>query len=184
MSSARYLVSSRKEFLPAATLIIKNEKMTFSTGLLKIALIFLVPGCITLNNVSSENMESNLPWLKYWTVIAFALVLDFSLENRLDGVYFTISKILVVLWCLAPVSWNGSDMIFSHIMLFNIFYQIWQAWLNIYWQCSLVFPLICILYHLMYWSNLCLILLHMFVWYSWMLDIMQSISLKITVLIF
>ena len=57
-----------------------------------------------------------MPWLRYWIVLAFALVMELLLE-KIDGVYFTLFKLIFVLWCISPVYYNGSQVVFTHVLL-------------------------------------------------------------------
>ena len=57
-----------------------------------------------------------MPWLRYWIVLAFALVMELLLE-KIDGVYFTLFKLIFVLWCISPVYYNGSQVVFTQVLL-------------------------------------------------------------------
>merc|ERR1711874_963415 len=69
------------------------------------------PAFASLKAVLSDSPESCGAWLRYWVVLGvFSLV-----ELMLDLVIF-------LAWCMAPVEWNGSDVIFNNI-LFPLFQQ-------------------------------------------------------------
>ena len=57
-----------------------------------------------------------LSWLRYWVVLGTGLVLEYILE-KLEGVTVTVVKIVLVVWCLAPVEYNGSDVVFTYVLL-------------------------------------------------------------------
>lgn len=82
----------------------------------KILLCFLLPAILSLNISATGGPEESLPWLRYWVVLGIALLLEFLLE-KLEGVVFTIVKLVFVLWCLAPVEYNGSDVVFQYVLL-------------------------------------------------------------------
>jgi hypothetical protein len=84
--------------------------------LMRISLIFLLPACISLNTMATMETEDSISWLKYWTVLAFGLVIDFLLD-KIDGEYFKLVKFFFVVWCLAPVYYNGSHVVFSFVLL-------------------------------------------------------------------
>ena len=82
----------------------------------KILLCFLLPAILSLNISATGGPEESLPWLRYWVVLGIALLLEFLLE-KLEGVVFTVVKLVFMLWCLAPVEYNGSDVVFQYVLL-------------------------------------------------------------------
>ena len=84
----------------------------------RIFLIFLLPACISLNTMSTMEAEDSLPWLQYWTVLAFALVTEYLLWLlEVEGGILKLLKLLFILWCLAPVYYNGSYVVSSFVLL-------------------------------------------------------------------
>ena len=77
--------------------------MKKSMLMIRIFLIFLLPACISLNTMSTMEAEDSLPWLQYWTVLAFALVTEYLLWLlEVEGGILKLLKLLFILWCLAP----------------------------------------------------------------------------------
>ena len=85
----------------------------------RILLCFVLPAIFTLNMTAKESAEECLPWLRYWVVLSIALIADLLLLrwNSMDGAHFTVAKLVFVIWCLAPVEWNGSYVIFQYVLL-------------------------------------------------------------------
>lgn len=83
----------------------------------KILLIFVLPAILSLHVSATEYDEGVLlSWLRYWVVLSTGLVVEYLLE-KLEGVTLTSVKIVVVLWCLAPVEYNGSDVLYNYVLL-------------------------------------------------------------------
>ena len=83
----------------------------------KILLCFLVPSMLSLHVIAGGGEEGVvLSWLRYWVVLGTGLVLEYILE-KLEGVTVTVVKIVLVVWCLAPVEYNGSDVVFTYVLL-------------------------------------------------------------------
>jgi len=83
----------------------------------KILLCFLIPSLLSLHVVAGGGEDGVvLSWLRYWVVLGTGLVLEYILE-KLEGVTVTVVKIVLVLWCLAPVEYNGSDVLFTYVLL-------------------------------------------------------------------
>jgi len=83
----------------------------------KILLIFLVPSMLSLHVIAGGGEEGVvLSWLRYWVVLGTGLVLEYILK-KLEGVTVTVVKIVLVVWCLAPVEYNGSDVVFTYVLL-------------------------------------------------------------------
>ena len=86
--------------------------------MMRISLIFLLPACISLNTMATMEAEDIMPWLKYWTVLAFALVIEFFLLlNKIDGRILNLFKLVFIAWCLAPVYYNGSHVVSGLVLL-------------------------------------------------------------------
>merc|ERR1712113_72262 len=77
------------------------------------------PAFASLKAVLSDSPESCGAWLRYWVELMLDLVINplpYSFPSYL------IIKCGFLAWCMAPVEWNGSDVIFNNI-LFPLFQQ-------------------------------------------------------------
>jgi len=82
----------------------------------RLLLCFLFPAIISLNVSATGSPEESMPWLRYWVVLSIALILELLLE-KIEGTAFTIVKLVFVAWCLAPVEFNGTDLVFQYVLL-------------------------------------------------------------------
>ena len=78
------------------------------------------PAFATLKAVLSECTESSVAWLRYWVVLGVFSVVELLLDPlinplRLAFPSYLILKCLFLAWCMAPVEWNGSDVIFNNV---------------------------------------------------------------------
>merc|ERR1712071_253947 len=83
------------------------------------------PAFASLKAVLSDSPESSVAWLRYWVVLGVFSVVELLLDPLLNPLKYSfptylILKCLFLAWCMAPVEWNGSDIIFNNI-LFPIF---------------------------------------------------------------
>jgi len=83
------------------------------------------PAFASLKTVLSDSPESSVAWLRYWVVLGVFSVVELLLDPLVNPLKFSfptylILKCLFLIWCMAPIEWNGSDLIFNHV-LFPIF---------------------------------------------------------------
>jgi len=85
----------------------------------KILLCFLLPAILSLDASVHGGTESSISWLRYWVVLGLGLVLELLLDTllpSLGGVIVRGVKVVLVVWCLAPLEYNGSDMIVTYVL--------------------------------------------------------------------
>ena len=95
-------------------------KMTLEThgGTIRLLLGFLYPSYKTFNAVMTENVEDDLTWLKYWSVLSLFSIIELLLDplaNHFKG--YMSAKFIFLLWCMAPMDGNGSNLIFSQVSI-------------------------------------------------------------------
>merc|ERR1711892_705642 len=83
------------------------------------------PAFASLKAVLSGTPESSVAWLRYWVVLGVFSVVELLLDPLINPLTFSfptylVLKCLFLVWCMAPVEWNGSDIIFNQV-LFPIF---------------------------------------------------------------
>ncbi|KAK0140998.1 Receptor expression-enhancing protein 6 [Merluccius polli] len=67
--------------------------------------------------IESENKEDDTKWLTYWVVYGVFSVGEFFSDIFLYWFPFYYAfKCLFLLWCMAPVAWNGSQVIYSRVV--------------------------------------------------------------------
>merc|ERR1711993_71395 len=85
------------------------------------------PAFASLKAVLSDSPESCGAWLRYWVVLGVFSLVELLLDLLINPLRYSfpiylILKCSFLAWCMAPVEWNGSDVIFNNI-LFPLFQQ-------------------------------------------------------------
>ena len=95
------------------------------------------PAFASLKAVLSDSPESSVAWLRYWVVLGVFSVVELLLDPLVNPLTFSfptylVFKCLFLVWCMAPVEWNGSDIIFNQVScnFFNLFYVVIQPVLD------------------------------------------------------
>jgi len=83
---------------------------------LKIFLLLIVPALLSSNAVIGKNHAEIIGWMKCWVTFALFLVLELLLTFKLKGKVTETLKIGIIIWCLVPVRYNGSDVIFDYLV--------------------------------------------------------------------
>merc|ERR1711953_1245864 len=65
------------------------------------------PAFASLKAVLSGSAEQSAAWLRYWVVLGVFSVLELLADLLL--------KCSFLVWCMAPVKWNGSDLLFNQV---------------------------------------------------------------------
>merc|ERR1712141_344575 len=76
------------------------------------------PAFASLKAVLSDSPESCGAWLRYWVVLGVFSLLELLLDLLINPLRYSfpiylILKCSFLAWCMAPVEWNGSDIIFN-----------------------------------------------------------------------
>uniref|UniRef100_A0A8C4NI82 Receptor expression-enhancing protein n=1 Tax=Eptatretus burgeri TaxID=7764 RepID=A0A8C4NI82_EPTBU len=62
----------------------------------------------------SPNKDDDTQWLIYWVVYGFFCVVEFFSDIFLDWFpLYYFSKCVFLVWCMAPVQWNGSQKLYN-----------------------------------------------------------------------
>merc|ERR1739842_283112 len=85
------------------------------------------PAFASLKAVLSDSPESCGAWLRYWVVLGVFSLVELLLDLAINPLAYSFPAYLILkctflAWCMAPVEWNGSDVIFNNI-LFPLFKQ-------------------------------------------------------------
>ena len=94
----------------------KSDKITESmtTQLqrgIQTGLCFLLPALLSFSSINPSKIEESEAWLRYWIVLAFALLLELLLDHYLEGNYPKVQivvKLVFILCLLSPCDQNGS----------------------------------------------------------------------------
>uniref|UniRef100_UPI00398F211F receptor expression-enhancing protein 6 isoform X1 n=1 Tax=Pristiophorus japonicus TaxID=55135 RepID=UPI00398F211F len=78
---------------------------------------FLYPAYFSIKAIESTNKEDDTKWLTYWVVYGIFSVAEFFSDIFLYWFpFYYAGKCIFLLWCMAPVVWNGSQMIYNRIV--------------------------------------------------------------------
>ena len=77
---------------------------------------FLYPAYKSLHAIMSEDREASLAWMRYWVVLAVFSLLETLLDPLLDFLPgYLLSKCIFLVWCMAPSSKSGSNLVFTQV---------------------------------------------------------------------
>ena len=82
-------------------------------------LCFLLPAALSLPTISTWQVQECLGWLKYWVVLSVALLLEALLDHchcEAKVGWWQVLKVTLLLWCIAPTQYNGSELLFDNIV--------------------------------------------------------------------
>merc|ERR1711937_717073 len=81
-------------------------------------LAFAYPAFKSIKALESSNKEDDTKWLTYWVVYGFFSVMEFFADIILSWFpFYFIAKTTLFVWCMAPIKSNGSQFIYSHVIL-------------------------------------------------------------------
>uniref|UniRef100_A0A8C6VZ11 Receptor expression-enhancing protein n=2 Tax=Nothobranchius furzeri TaxID=105023 RepID=A0A8C6VZ11_NOTFU len=78
---------------------------------------FAYPAYYSIKAIESPCKEDDTKWLTYWVVYGVFSLGEFFSDIFLYWFPFYYAfKCLFLLWCMAPVSWNGSQIIYNKVV--------------------------------------------------------------------
>ncbi|XP_039667178.1 receptor expression-enhancing protein 6 [Perca fluviatilis] len=78
---------------------------------------FVYPAYYSVKAIESLSKEDDTKWLTYWVVYGVFSLGEFFSDIFLYWFPFYYAfKCLFLLWCMAPVSWNGSQIIYDKVV--------------------------------------------------------------------
>ncbi len=78
---------------------------------------FLYPAYCSVKAIESVRTEDDTQWLTYWVVYsAFGMVEFFSDIFLSWFPFYYLAKMLFLVWCMAPISSNGSQFIYNRFI--------------------------------------------------------------------
>ena len=83
------------------------------------------PAFASLQATLSDTPEKFVGWLRYWVVLGAFSIVELLLDPLLNPYQqsfpvYLLLKALFLAWCMAPVSWNGSDIIFNCVSMITV----------------------------------------------------------------
>ncbi|XP_026720764.1 receptor expression-enhancing protein 6 isoform X1 [Athene cunicularia] len=78
---------------------------------------FAYPAYVSIKAIESSNKEDDTTWLTYWVVYGVFSIAEFFSDTFLYWFpFYYAGKCLFLLWCMAPVSWNGSQVLYQKVI--------------------------------------------------------------------
>uniref|UniRef100_A0A665V6A5 Receptor expression-enhancing protein n=1 Tax=Echeneis naucrates TaxID=173247 RepID=A0A665V6A5_ECHNA len=78
---------------------------------------FIYPAYFSIKAIESSNKEDDTQWLTYWVVYGlFSIVEAFSDIFLFWFPFYYAGKCLFLIWCMAPVTWNGSEILYQRVI--------------------------------------------------------------------
>ncbi|XP_054038189.1 receptor expression-enhancing protein 6 isoform X1 [Rissa tridactyla] len=78
---------------------------------------FTYPAYVSIKAIESSNKEDDTTWLTYWVVYGVFSIAEFFSDIFLYWFpFYYAGKCLFLVWCMAPVSWNGSQVLYQNII--------------------------------------------------------------------
>eukprot|EP00090_Calanus_glacialis_P012171 TRINITY_DN20652_c0_g1_i1.p1 TRINITY_DN20652_c0_g1~~TRINITY_DN20652_c0_g1_i1.p1 ORF type:complete len:200 (-),score=75.21 TRINITY_DN20652_c0_g1_i1:44-604(-) len=76
------------------------------------------PGYRSLKAILTDDKDDDMAWLRYWVVLSSFSILELVLDLMVAWVPgYLIAKCAFLVWCMAPVQNNGSNIIFNMVVL-------------------------------------------------------------------
>lgn len=78
---------------------------------------FVYPAYASLKALETRKRDDDIRWLTYWVVFAVFSILEFFSDILLSWMpFYYLAKCVFLVWCCAPMSFNGSDFIYRTII--------------------------------------------------------------------
>ncbi|XP_037324500.1 receptor expression-enhancing protein 6 isoform X2 [Pungitius pungitius] len=78
---------------------------------------FAYPAYYSVKAIESASKEDDTKWLTYWVVYGVFSLGEFFSDIFLYWFPFYYAfKCLFLLWCMAPITWNGSQVIYNKVV--------------------------------------------------------------------
>uniref|UniRef100_A0A8C5UB05 Receptor expression-enhancing protein n=1 Tax=Malurus cyaneus samueli TaxID=2593467 RepID=A0A8C5UB05_9PASS len=78
---------------------------------------FVYPAYVSIKAIESNSKEDDTMWLTYWVVYGVFSIAEFFSDLFLYWFpFYYAGKCLFLVWCMVPVPWNGSQVIYHNVI--------------------------------------------------------------------
>jgi len=89
----------------------------YGGGLVCFLVGFIYPAYQSIKAIESSNKEDDTQWLTYWVVFSAFIVVEYVSDLLVYWFpLYWFFKCLFLVWCFAPVKWNGSNVIYQRFL--------------------------------------------------------------------
>ncbi|AWP16226.1 putative receptor expression-enhancing protein 5-like isoform 3 [Scophthalmus maximus] len=109
----------KREYITVGALSIVGLYLLFGYGasLLCNLIGFIYPAYFSIKAIESNLKEDDTQWLTYWVVYGLFSIVEFFSDIFLFWFpFYYAGKCLFLIWCMAPVTWNGSDILYTRVI--------------------------------------------------------------------
>ncbi|XP_077389723.1 receptor expression-enhancing protein 6 isoform X2 [Festucalex cinctus] len=109
----------KKKILAAGAVSVTGFYLVYGYGaaLLCNLIGFVYPAYYSVKAIESPSKEDDTKWLTYWVVYGVFSLGEFFSDIFLYWFPFYYAfKCLFLLWCMAPVAWNGSQVLYNRVV--------------------------------------------------------------------
>ena len=95
----------------------QKRKMLAHHKIIRTFVAFIYPTYKSLKAVMSDEKEDSLTMLRYWIVLAAVSIVELVADLLLDFPGYLFIKCVFLVWCMAPSTYNGANIIFTQVMI-------------------------------------------------------------------